>query len=234
MKNLKLVFLLMMFFFNIASAYPLNEFLDFYVGVDTQIRRMKFKEGFGAELLHKTHPQGNLYVGLKLNENFAFEIGHESTVTRTCNSTLIAGQCAAGTNIPAALEPITFKTKAKIKGPHFSVIGFYPFEDSPTRLLAGIGISSYKGTVERKTVQFGTPPHLSGTVRTMSKHRISLRCMGGAQYLTDFGLGFRGTLSFIKTRRMVIRKSDDHKSIFIPTIKPKDSLVYGLGCFYSF
>lgn len=233
MKNLKLAFVLILFS-NIASAYPLNEFLDFYVGADAQIRRMKFKEGFGAELLHKTHPQGNLYAGFKLNENFAFEVGHESIVTRTCDSTLISGQCAAGTNIPDNFEPITFKTKAKIKGPHFSIIGFYPFEDYPVQLLAGIGISSYKGTAERKTIQFGTPPNLSGTVRTMSKHRVSLRSTGGAQYLTDFGLGFRGTFSFIKTRRMVIKKSDDHKSIFIPTIKPKDSMVYGLGCFYSF
>lgn len=217
-----------------VSSEPLNEFLDFYGGVDYQIRRMKFKNGLGDNLLHKTHPQGNIYAGFKLNDNLALEIGHESTITRTCESTLMSGECSAGTPVSKIIEPAVFNTKIKIKGPHFDLVGIYPLVEYPIQLLGAVGISSHKVTVERKTVKFGKPPVYTGTVRTMLKHNISLRCMAGTQYLTDSGLGIRGSLTFIKTRKIVIRKNDDNPSLIIPTIRPKDSIVYGIGGFYNF
>ena len=58
--------------------------------------------------------------------------------------------------------------------------------------------------------------------------------MGGAQYTAKSGLGFRATISFIKTRRIVIKKSDTHPSIQIPMVKLRDSIAYGLGVLYEF
>lgn len=232
--NTLLKIALSLIFCGSISAEPLNQFLDFYVGADIQARRMKFKEGFGDNLLHKTHPQGNIYAGFKINENMAVEIGHESTITRTCESTLMAGECSAGTLISNIIEPVFFKTKIKIKGPHFDFVGFYPLHNYPIQFIGSLGISSHKATVERKTNMFGNPSIPSGTVRTLLKHNIALRCMGGAQYLTDYGLGFRGTITFVKTRNIVIKKNDNHPSLIIPTIKAKDSIVYGIGGFYNF
>jgi hypothetical protein len=234
MKNFIKLSLFLSMFSGITFANNLNDYLEFYMGVDSQIRATRFKKGFGENLFHKTHPQGNIYIGFKLSDHVNLEIGHESTITRTCTSALTTGESCLGVTIPTILSPCIFKTKLKIKGPHFSLVFSYPIKDSSIKLLGGIGISSIKGTAERKTISFSDMNIQSGTVRTMSKHKEALRFMGGVQYLTKSGLGFRGTLSFVKTRKIIIKKNDECQSIHIPMIKLKDSLVYGLGAFWVF
>jgi len=216
-----------------AVAGSLNNYLDFYVGADSQLRVMKFKSGFGDNLLKKAHAQGNIYAGFMLSDNVGVEAGYESTAERWCDSTLSTGECCAGRHIPGHLTPAIFKTKLRIKGPHIGLVLFYPIKDYPIKLLGSIGISSVKGTAEIKGVKIGHPP-IPGTVRTLSKHREALRLMGGAQYQTKSGLGFRGTMSFVRTRKIVIKKNDEHPSIHIPMIKLRDSIVYGLGAFWVF
>jgi len=232
--KMALKFVLAFMVCGIAQASPLNEFLDFYVGADAQVRRMKFSGGYGENLLHKTHGQGNIYVGVKLNEFFSFEAGHESTITRTCSATLGAGDRCAGIDVPEIICPISFTSKTKIKGPHFGIVGAYPLDRFPVELLAGVGISGVKGTAERKTVSWGTPRRESETVRTMSKRTAAVRFMTGAQYETECGLKFRGTVNCVLTHHVTIKKSDENASIYIPKIKPKDSLVFGLGALYNF
>lgn len=234
MKNCLKALILLLITYDAVSGYGLNEILDFYSGVDAQVRVMKFKEGFGDNLLHKTLPQGNVYVGIKLNESVALEVGHETTLTRTCESVLTTGECVSGYPIPELLCPAAFKAKSKIKGPHFNLVGFCPLENERIQLIASVGVSALKGTAERHSVSFGYPPVKASTVRTMSKHKTCLRFMTGVQYMTDFGLGIRGTMSLINTRKMVISKDDFHPSVIMPMIKPKDSLVFGLGGFWKF
>jgi len=218
MKHSIKIYLTLLLFSGLTFAKNLNNYLEFYIGADSQIRFTHFKKGFGENLFHKTHPQGNIYVGFKLSDNVNLEIGHESTITRTCTTTLTTDECCLGTNIPESISPIIFKTKLKIKGPHFSLVFAYPLENYPVKFLCSIGISSIKGTAERKTISFSPYGIQSGTTRTMSKHKEALRA----------------TISFIKTRKIIIKKDDIHESIYIPTIKLKDSLVYGLGAFWVF
>lgn len=229
---LKLAFILLLLPGSLI-ADSLNNYLDFYMGADAQLRTTKFNKGFGDNLFHKNYPQGNIYTGFKLSENIGLEIGYESTTERSCDSALVNGECCASRHVPSTLSPAIFKTKLRIKGPHVGLVLFYPLDDYPVKLLGSFGISSVKGTAEIKGVSLGYPP-VSGTIRTLSKHKEALRVMGGAQYLTDTGLGFRGSMSFIRTRKIVIKKSDDHPSIQIPMIKLRDSIVYGLGAFWVF
>jgi hypothetical protein len=220
-----------------CSAYGerLNNYLDFYIGADAQLRDMRFKNGFGDNLLKKKSPQGNVYVGIMLNDYSAFEIGYESTMERACTATLQSGECSAGVIVPPAISPATFRTKSRIKGAHFNLVGFYPLENwNNFKLLGGIGVSSLKGTVERKTIEYSSMKIRPGTVRTMKKHKATLRFMGGLQYEADCGLGFRTTVSLIRTGKLVIKKDDDHPSVYVPMIKPKDSIVYGVGTFWAF
>src|ERR1043165_1911699 len=110
MKLFKLAFFL---FICSSQAYAasLNNYLDFYIGLDGQLRRMRFKEGFGDNLLKKSYPQGNVYAGIKLSDHTGIEFGYESTVERSCTATLESGQCAAGLAIPQQASPAVFKTK---------------------------------------------------------------------------------------------------------------------------
>jgi len=233
MKNLALIALALAFLSGSVHSDSLNNYLDFYIGADSQLRVTKFKEGFGDNLLRKHYPQGNIYTGFSLSENIGLEMGYESTTERSCDATLINGECCAARHVPRALSPAIFKTKLRIKGPHVGLIFFYPLQDYPIKLLGSLGISAVKGTAEINGIAIGHPP-IPGTVRALSKHKEALRVMGGAQYLTESGLGFRGSMSFIRTRKIVIKKSDAHPSIHIPMIKLRDSIVYGLGAYWVF
>ncbi len=204
-----------------------------YVGFDAQVRRMDFKGGFGDNILQHHSPQGNIYAGVKFNEYVGVEAGYETTSTRTRTSRLTTGDVAAGATVSLLASPAVFKSKIKIKGPHLDVVGFYSFgEKIPVQLLGSVGVSFFKGTVERKTLQMGIPP-LPGATRTLSAHRAVLRLMGGLQYMWNCNLGARATIGLVKTGKLVIFSNDGVAGI-APEIKPKDSTVYGLGMFWVF
>jgi hypothetical protein len=206
-----------------------------YVGVDAQMRRMDFKGGYGDNLLRHNSPQGNFYAGVKLNDRMAVEAGYESTITKARTSTFYTGDVAAGMTVSAVASPVIFKSKLKVKGPHVDLVGFYSFgENIPVQLLGSVGASFFKGTVERKTIQFGSNPVIVGTTtRTLSEHKAVLRLMGGLQYLWDCNLGARATIGLVKTSKLVIFANDGGAGV-VPEIKPKDSTVYGLGFFWVF
>lgn len=204
-----------------------------YVGADAQVRRMDFKGGYGDNLLQHHSPQGNVYGGIRFNECIGIEAGYESTITRTREVTLHTGDIAAGAPIPAGMSPAVFKSKMKIKGPHVDLVGFYSFrEDVPVQLIGSVGVSFFKGTVQRIGVSMGNPPQ-PGRIRALSKRKPILRLMGGLEYKWNCHLGARATIGLVKTSKLVIF-SNDGLAGAAPEIKPKDSTVYGLGLFWIF
>ncbi|HXH55017.1 MAG TPA: hypothetical protein VNK03_04665 [Gammaproteobacteria bacterium] len=204
-----------------------------YIGFDAQVRRMDFKGGFGDNLLQHHSPQGNVYAGIKLNDRIAIEAGYESTITRTRDVTLHTGDVAAGSPVVAGMSPSVFKSKMKIKGSHVDLVGFYSFrEDLPVQLIGSVGVSFFKGTVQRKGVAMSTPA-IPGRIRTLSARKPVLRLMGGLEYKWNCHLGARATIGLVKTSKLVIF-SNDGLTGTAPEIKPKDSTVYGLGVFWLF
>lgn len=204
-----------------------------YVGLDAQMRRMDFKGGYGDNLLRHNSPQGNLYGGIRLNDCVGMEAGYESTITKTRNATLYTGDIAAGSVVPAMASPVVFKSKMKIKGPHVDLVGFYSLrEDFPVQLIGSVGVSFFKGTVERKTLQMGARA-VPGRTRTLSQRKRVLRLMGGLEYKVNCHFGVRATVGLVKTGKLVIFTNDNLSGAF-PEIKPKDSTVYGLGLFWVF
>ncbi len=204
-----------------------------YIGADAQVRRMDFKGGYGDNLLQHHSPQGNVYGGVRLNDCVAIEGGYESTITRTREVTLHTGDIVSGSVVHANSSPAVFKSKMKIKGPHVDLVGFYSFrEDLPVQLIGSVGVSFFKGTVQRIGVSMGNPPQ-AGRVRTLSKRKPIVRLMGGLEYKSDRHLGVRATVGLVKTGKLVIFSNDGLAGV-TPEIKPKDSTVYGLGVFWIF
>jgi len=205
-----------------------------YLGADLQVRRMDFRGGFGDNLLQHHSPQGNVYAGFKFNRFAGLEAGFEATTTRTRTATLTTGDVAAGAPIVAAVSPIVFKSKAKIKGPHINLMGYYSFyEGSPVELIGSIGIARYKTAFERKTLQFGMDPMIpSSMTRTFSKHKNILRLMGGLQAMFTDHLGMRLIVGWANTSKMVVTSNDGRMPS--PEVKPKNSVIYGLGALWVF
>jgi opacity protein-like surface antigen len=231
-----LVFAIFMFLIIITFSKKCNplEILP-YIGIDSQINRIRFKEGYGNNLLHKNYPQGNLYAALKFNDCVGVEAGFELTETLSRETRIYAGELAIGTPINTVVAPVDFKSKINIKGPHIDLVGFYSFgENIPIQLLGSIGVSFFKGTAERRTLQFGNPPQKSMTNRTLSSHKSALRIMGGLKYNHSCNIGFRTTVSFIKTGNMIIYSNDGLSPKFPISIKLRDSFIYSIGIFYEF
>lgn len=216
-------------FTTIASDYAWWE--KPYVGADAQIRRMDFKGGYGDNLLQHISWQGNVYIGLKFNNSVGLEAGYESTVTRTRSATLRTGDIAAGTPIMTSCSPAVFRSKAKIKGPHVELVGFYsPNEQYPLQFLGTVGASFIKGTFERQTLELSN--EYQCMVRTLSAHKVVLRLSGGLKYMFNEHFGARATIGWINTGKMVIFADDTIMPS--PEMKPKNSTVYGLGVLWAF
>jgi opacity protein-like surface antigen len=228
-KLYNLLFLLLLIFPGIITAY---ESFTRYIGFEAQIRRTNFRGGYGDNFLPHNLFQRNPYVGVKFNEYAGLEVGYGSTISRTRGATLTTGDVCGGVIIPPMLSPIRFISTIKIHYPHVNILAFYHFrEDVPVQLLgsAGIGMSFIKGEVIRQTVSIANRPVY--WVRTFSSHKNVLRLGGGVQYLFTPSLGLRGTFFWENTHRFVMVPNDHVPSLFVPIIKTKKTILYGLGMF---
>jgi len=207
-----------------------------YVGMDAQIRHMDFKRGWGNNLFNHNLAQGNLYVGTKFCPNVGVELGYEASITRARTVTLTTGELlSAGAPIPAILSPAVFRTRARLRGPHADLVGFYRFcDDYPLEVIGSIGVSLLKATFERRVLKLHDMPLKSSVVRTFSRHKVVLRLMGGLQYMLGDNLGARATIGWVNTHKLVIPPSDGLPNPTFAKIKPKNSTIAGLGLFWIF
>ncbi len=120
-----------------------------------------------------------------------------------------------------------------MQGPHVNLIGFYTLrEDLPVQLIGSVGLSFFKSRVERSSISMGNPP-ISGGIRTFSTRKAVLRLMGGLEYKWNCHLGARATIGLVKTGELTFSSHDEDFGS-VHKIKPKDSIVYGLGIFWVF
>ncbi|HQZ50076.1 MAG TPA: hypothetical protein PLF17_06115 [Chitinophagaceae bacterium] len=203
-----------------------------YAGVDGQINRMRFKDGYGRNLFPKHFPQVNLYVGLKHNDSAAIEAGYISEAVRNKTVTLVAGQ-SLRPSIPEILSPAIFKSYIKVRGFHLGFVNTFrePNWDS-FRVLFGAGAGFLRAEASREGLAFGKPP-IKGTTRRFKKEKVVLRLMIASEYKFKNKLGIRGSLFFLQTSKMVM-VAEPTASPTTPVIRPMDSLVYSLGVFYEF
>jgi hypothetical protein len=209
---------------------------DFYLGIEGQINRMGCKKNFGDLIVRKNHYQSNFYVGYRINENIALELGREETSSKVQNSRITTGEAVNGISLPSCLDPACFRTKIKVRGPHLDLVFSKRVSDKfPVSVLGSIGISSLTIICQRDLVQMGNPP-IEGPSRHMKKRSAALRAMGGLQYEFNNGIGVRLSLSFVNTGRMVVKVKDPsaRKLPVMPKIRPKDTLLFGAGLIIPF
>jgi len=139
--------------------------------------------GAAVQLKGVDEPRLNINAGFKLNSNFGFELGHESSRHRAKTS----------------LIPGTNKTSISIKGPYVGAVAFYPLVDTVS-LLGSIGVTSVKKTACHKgnhlVMGRRRMVYQSFNIKENAGSRTALRFMVGAQY-RDGGVGFRATASYV-------------------------------------
>ncbi len=203
-----------------------------YAGAEVQLRKMKFKGGYGDNSLPSVAREENLFLGFVVNDNLSLEVGFSKDDMKTRRSAMKTGDVVNGAAIVATLSPIIFESRVRIKGPYLSLMHHCSIDGTPFTFLNGLGVSFLKATSERRTVSSAGYP--GTTERKLLEHKIVLRLTSGAQYDINENVFARGTLGWVNTRRVVIAVHNGLPNRIKPKVKPKDSLILGIGLGYSF
>lgn len=204
-----------------------------YIGIDAQVRHMRFHEDFGGSTLKSFSSQGNVYFGLMLMENVGIEVGYEETENSSRIETLNAGQYGAGAMIQPAFSPAVIKSTIKIQGPHAGLVFFYPTSIHNLDIFFSAGLSFLKGASTRETMYvLGNVPRF--VKRTMVARRKVPRLALGVQYEISDRTSIRGSVGWIGTRSLKIYENDGVYSMYRTEIRTKDSKFAGIGLLFKF
>jgi hypothetical protein len=204
--------------------------LDPYAGVDAKWSRMGAKRGLGDTQIAKDYPQGNLFVGLKLNEWVGAELGYESTTKKNRTVITKSGGAFFGASTDIGF-PFSSTTKTRISGFHANVVGFYPvLEEYRVSLFGSIGLAKLKFSsdlVYEDVPSLGIRDH-----RQFIKSKLVPRVTAGVQHMLVENFGVRAMVSWEKTStfRNIFSKTSSSPLY----VAPKNTTSFGLGVFYSF
>lgn len=214
-----------------AAANSLSEQWDLvpYVGADIQVRHMEFKKGFGDNITKNNYPQGNVYVGVKLNQYTGIEAGFERTKAQKKNTALLGSDNFLGTILFAPLpnDQTRIKTNTKMSAFYANLVGFLPVfcEEYRLQLIGSLGIahSNLKMTLDLPD---------DGVHRVFSKKKWVPKIGVGLQHMLNCQLGVRAMVNWEGTKTSGIKPLNAPQSELRASVK--NSFNYGLGLFYNF
>lgn len=217
---------------SVATAENRWDGITPYAGADAEWRHLDFKRGFGDNTFRHDYPQGNLYVGLKLNCYFGVEAGYEATERKTRTTTFFPGTVVNGLPIGAPTISQQIASTGQITGHHASLLGFYPLCDAyKLTLLGSVGFARLQGKFLSATISRNGVPVMEFS--NFIQRKGVLRVGGGLQHMIATDWGVRAMLKWENTNRF---KNIGAEAIAagVPRLKLKNSLIYSLGVFYKF
>lgn len=211
-----------------------------YIGIDVQLRHVKFPNDFGGNLFKKNYIQGNPFVGVRFNDFLGIEVGYEETVKK--NATVING--------PGVIEVNDFIPEGafhysnnffRMRGANANIKAFIPFCvcDEKFDLLGAVGVSHLKTKLTHQITAvsfFGafrplTIGEMQEQKATFFKRRLIMRAMVGLQYFINCNVGVRATYTWENTKKF---KNMTDLTVGNEIAKMKNSQLYGLGLFWQF
>jgi hypothetical protein len=230
-----------------SAATAENRFgLTPYVGADAEFRHMDYHKDFGGNIINHDAPQGNVYAGVRLGEYFAVEGGYEKTKTKNKRSTLKSDDTLGGFVLPknaGDVETFGFNTITQTKGLHANLVGFLPICDLYRLQLIGmVGFARLKTktTLTWATLNGAVVAPLVGPgedINIFKAKRSILRLGVGLQHMITCNWGLRGMLKWEASKKLKMDATSPVLDAGNPaalSIKPKNSVIYSIGAFYSF
>lgn len=209
-----------------------------YVGADAQWRHMEFKKGAGKDQTKSNYPQGNIYLGLKLNQYLGLEAGYERAKTLKKDARVLGSDTIFGAVLqPSAPNAVNeFNTKTKLRAFHANVVGFLPIcEEYRLQLIGSLGVARVNiNTVSIWNVINSTPTtpdFRDATQQVFSKKKWVPKIGVGLQHMLTCQLGVRAMANWEGTKMSL--KPLNTASEFT-TARTKNSFILGLGLFYNF
>jgi hypothetical protein len=221
-----------------ASASNLSDQFDVvpYVGADAQRRSMEFKQDYGKNLTKQNYPQGNVYLGLKLNQYVGLEVGYEFTKTLKKSTTANGTEIRFGQVFFPDIDTINgFDTKTKIRAFHGNIVGFLPIsEQYCLQLIGSVGVARAKIKIVHDVPIENNIPNTAFAAdhRVFSKSKWIPKIGLGLQHMVTCQLGVRAMAGWEGTNRFKDIKPTNVTSTLVG--RTKDSFNFGVGLFYNF
>ncbi len=218
-----------------------------YVGADAEFRHMDYHKAFGGNIINHDAPQGNVYGGIRLGEYFAVEAGYEATKRKTRASSLKTGDTLAGFILPLFVGAprcnlTRWSTTSQTKGLHANILGFFPIcELYRLKLIGMVGFARLKA---KSTLHFlanedgDVLDQIQGeTINIFRTKKTVLRLGAGLQHMIDCNWGIRGMVKWEASKKLKMNSTNRILNGGGPvtfSIRPKNSVIYSIGAFYTF
>lgn len=208
-------------------------YLPDYFGIDGHVLTTEFRNNYGQNILKRDMIGASPFIGIDLNERFSVEGGYQY-LKNSRVSTLESGHIAAGMPVPSALAPATFKSWAIFKGPHVSLLVKTPVHQCvPIQFFGGAGVSRIEANFYRKTLQLGCV--VGSVTRRIHISKTLIKLTLGANCFLSENFALRGQVNFMNTKKLkAFSKDNVCNYLFVPEIRPKNSIFYSIGLRWSF
>lgn len=167
-----------------------------YVGAGYQHTWMKGKSDWN-NLMGKSFPGFNLFVGTKFCDYLALELGYAATTSKSKDYTFAAG--AKMFNVDAAG---TAKTKVRVSGFNLDLNANYPVAEGFEAIgSVGFGLKKAKVTVTGLTA---APGFANNLLATKGKSKMTFRLGAGVGYMINEMVSVRGMARYENLGRLKV------------------------------
>lgn len=223
------------------GAVQANDFItsanDFsvFTGADFEYSLIK-ATGDWDRVVSKVYSGGNGFVGFRLSEYIAFEIGYEFTGKKDKVHDFVLGETFFSLPNSSFIGTSTL-VQTSINGWHIDLLGFIPL-DHCIDLFVIVGYGAMKLKSQFGAVK-GPFPLLNNAILSInSKGRTFLRLGGGIQWMVTDMTGVRALLRWQNTNRFTITGNNNFNAILVANNVSrniyKDAVTAAVGVFFRF
>ena len=207
-----------------------------YLGLEYSQRSLNMVEGYGKGLFVKRLPQGNAFIGVKLNDYIGIEAGYlfSQAATRTTHST--EGSLLFGSLLVGPDQSFAADSNINLFGPYVNFQAYLPIGTTSFVGIGSIGFSLI--TLKARFKLLGDnedPVYPPDVIETLSRHfsntKLINRIMGGIGYQMTDNVNIRFLMGLETTSRFK-NISPKENSPFKMSLK--NNSIANLGLTYSF
>lgn len=211
-----------------------------YLGVDGQVRQMRWQENLGKDHLRNVLWQHNYFAGMRFNDYWGLEMGYQHTFNNFKNINIKVNEMFLNADYGNTVAA-EFKVKSKVRGFNFNLKGYWPLwtkggcqYDAYALLGASrLTIAAEQmqltdiGTGAPRTAQQITDSHQHYKANSWaSRVGLGMQVTMKEHYGLRAGLHWEGTSSFTLEEKPLTGLEQ--------MAKPKRSWIGSVGLFYKF
>lgn len=207
-----------------------------FVGADFEYSIIKANNDW-RQIISRTYPGGNGFVGVRFSDYIGFELGYEWTGNKEKSHVYVPGEIFFA--LPSSvLVGTTIHTKMHVNGWHVDLLGYIPL-DHCIDLFLTAGVGTAKARISADATFSGVLSPLNFAFASLdSRGRTFLRLGGGIQWMVTDMTGVRFLIRWRNTNRLSIRGNSALDTLIVNNLISRqfyqDSVTAAAGVFFRF